>query len=222
MKKAAVIIYPYFSLQEITTLTSCLKIWFDKEIDYLGSEIKIYESEDGFQVTPTKVFSDVNLDDYNCVILPGIYNPLPALHDNKLINFLAKLKNRDILIASISSSPILLAKAGILDEVKFTAGFFMQMADIFEFINKKNFIHQPIIKDKNIITAIGFAFREFAEAVLKELGLDVGESFMYPVTRQYTEEELSIYWEDADYKEFLEELKNIKTNDIKINSNLFG
>ncbi|MDQ0148120.1 hypothetical protein J2S18_000037 [Eubacterium multiforme] len=25
MKKIAVIIYPYFSLQEITTLTSCLK-----------------------------------------------------------------------------------------------------------------------------------------------------------------------------------------------------
>jgi putative intracellular protease/amidase len=80
----------------------------------------------------------------------GIINPLPALYDNKLINFLAELKNRDILIASISSSPILLAKAGILDEVKFTAGFFMQMADTFEYINKKNFIHQPVVKDKNM------------------------------------------------------------------------
>lgn len=207
MKKIAVIIYPYFSLQEITTLTSCLKIWFGKDIDYLGSEIKIYESEEGFQVTPTKIFSDINLDDYNCVILPGIINPLPALYDNKLISFLAELKNRDILIASISSSPILLAKAGILDEVKFTAGFFMQMADVFEYINKKNFIHQPIVKDKNIITAIGFAFREFAQLVLNELGLDVGESFMYPVTKQYTEEELTFYWKDADYKQFLEELQ---------------
>lgn len=64
-----------------------------------------------------------NLDDYNCVILPGIINPLPALYDNKLINFLAELKNRDILIAAISSYPILLAKAGILDEVKFIAVF---------------------------------------------------------------------------------------------------
>lgn len=207
MKKIAVIIYPYFSLQEITTLTSCLKIWFGKDIDYLGSEIKIYESEEGFQVTPTKIFSDINLDDYSCVILPGIINPLPALYDNKLISFLAELKNRDILIASISSSPILLAKAGILDEVKFTAGFFMQMADVFEYINKKNFIHQPIVKDKNIITAIGFAFREFAQLVLNELGLDAGESFLYPVTKQYTEEELTFYWKDADYKQFLEELQ---------------
>lgn len=72
MKKIAVVIYPYFSLQEITTLTSCLKLWFDKEIDFLGSEIKIYESEEGFQVTTTKAFNEVDANDYSCVILPGI------------------------------------------------------------------------------------------------------------------------------------------------------
>ena len=63
MKKIAVVIYPYFSLQEITTLTSCLKLWFDKEIDFLGSELIIYKSEEGFQVTPTKTFNEVNLED---------------------------------------------------------------------------------------------------------------------------------------------------------------
>ena len=40
MKKVAVIIYPHFYLQEITTLTSCLKIWFDIDMDYLGSEME--------------------------------------------------------------------------------------------------------------------------------------------------------------------------------------
>ncbi|MGF7142751.1 4-methyl-5(b-hydroxyethyl)-thiazole monophosphate biosynthesis [Anaerotaenia torta] len=207
MKKVAVIIYPYFSLQEITTLTSCLKIWFSKDIDYLGSELNIFESEEGFQVTPTKTFNDVSLDDYSCVILPGIINPLPALYDNRLIHFLSELKNREILIASISCSPLLLAKAGLLSEVKFTAGIFMQMVDLFSFIKKENFIHQPVVKDKNIITSIGFAFREFAKLVLNELGLEVGEAFMLPVTKEYTEDELTFYWEDNDYQEFLEELK---------------
>jgi 4-methyl-5(b-hydroxyethyl)-thiazole monophosphate biosynthesis len=206
IKKIAVVIYPYFSLQEITTLTSCLKIWFDKDIDYLGSELTIYKSEEGFNVTPTKTFNDANIDDYNCIILPGIINPLPALYDNRLINFLSELKNREILIASISSSPLLLAKAGLLSEVKFTAGIFMQMVDLFSFINRENFIHRPVVKDKNIITAIGFAFREFAHLVLNELKLDVSESFMLPVTKEYTENELTYYWEDNDYQEFLEEL----------------
>lgn len=207
MKKIAVIIYPHFSLQEITTLTSCLKLWFDKEIDFLGSELIIYKSEEGFQVTPTKTFNEVNLEDYSCIILPGIINPLPALYDNLLISFLSGLKNRDIIIASISSSPLLLAKAGLLNDTKFTAGIFMEMVDIFSFIKKENYINQPIVKDKNIITAIGFAFREFAEQVLSELGFDVGESFMLPVTKEYTKEELTFYFENSDYQEFIKELE---------------
>ena len=31
-KKAAVMIYPYFSLQEITCLTSCLALWYERKI----------------------------------------------------------------------------------------------------------------------------------------------------------------------------------------------
>lgn len=81
------------------------------------------------------------------------------------------------------------------------------MFNIFPFIKKDNFIHQPVVKDKNIITAIGFAFREFAQLVLNELGLDVGESFMLPITKEYTEDELTFNWEDKDYQEFLEELE---------------
>lgn len=207
MKKVAVVIYPFFSLQEITVLTSCLKIWFEVDLDFLGSESKIYESEEGFQVTPSKTFKDAVLNDYSCVILPGIINPLPALYDKKLISFLASLKGKDILIASISSSPLLLAKAGLLDNVKFTAGFFMQMLDIFNYIKKDNFIHQPLVEDKNVITAIGFAFREFAQAVLKRLGLEVKDPFMSPVTKKYSEDELKFYWEDEEYMEFLTELK---------------
>lgn len=54
----------------------------------------------------------------------------------------------------------------------------MEMVELFPFINIDNFIHQPLVKDNNIITAIGFAFREFAKLVLNELGLEVDESFM--------------------------------------------
>ena len=83
----------------------------------------------------------------------------------------------------------------------------MQMIDVFPFVNKENFIHQPVVEDKNCITAIGFAFREFAESVLQRLGYDVGKHFMAPVTREYSENELTFYWEEKDYQEFLSELK---------------
>ena len=148
--------------------------------------------------------------DYDCVILPGILDPLPALFDETLISFLRGAK-QETLIAAISSAPLLLAKAGLLDHTKYTAGFFMQMAQSFPFIPVENMVHQPVVEDGNTITAIGFAFREFAAVVLKRLGYDPGEQLMWPVDRDYTEEELTFYWEDADYQEFLRELEAYQT-----------
>lgn len=206
-KKYAVMIYPNFSLQEITCLTSCLSVWFGEKIDTVASEMKPYESEDGFLVTPTKTVDEVQVSDYRCIILPGTINPLPALYDDRLIDFLRKGKDTDTLFAAISSSPILLSKAGILDGKDFTAGYFMQMAEIFSFIEKNHFVHKPVVESGNVITGIGMFFREFAEGVLNKLGYDVGEHFMNEVGSEYTESELTFYWTDEEFNEFLEELK---------------
>lgn len=209
-KKYAVLIYPNFSLQEITCLTSCLTVWFEEKIDIIASEKRLYTSEDGFSVMPDKTVEEVSVSDYDCLILPGTIFPLQPLYDEKLIDFLKQGKNADTLIAAISSSPILLSKAGLLEGKNFTAGFFMQMAEAFTFVDKNRFIHKPVVEDGNVITGIGMFFREFAERVLNRLGYDVGERFMDTSGQEYSEEELTFYWSDEDYKEFLEELKEFE------------
>ncbi len=206
-RKYAVLIYPDFSLQEITCLTSCLSVWFGEKIDVIASEMKPYESEEGFWITPAKTVDEVNPSDYSCIILPGTINPLPALFDNKLIDFLRKGKEKDILFAAISSSPILLSKSGVLDGKDFTAGFFMQMTEAFSFIDKAHFVHKPVVESGNVITGIGMFFREFAEKVLLKLGYDIGDNFMITEDREYSESELTFYWTEEEYSEFLEELK---------------
>lgn len=45
MSKFAVILYPNFSLHEITCLTSALTVWFGEKIDFIASENKEYYSE---------------------------------------------------------------------------------------------------------------------------------------------------------------------------------
>ncbi len=207
MRKFAVLLYPDFSLQEITCLTSALTVWFGEKIDYIASENKEYCSEDGLRIIPTKTMADAKIADYDCVILPGTINPLPALFDDRLIEFIKGGKGSGIVFAAISSSPILLSKAGILTGKKFTSGFFMQMADTFDFVEKDNFTHKGIVEDGNVITGIGMFFREFAEAVLRRFGYDIGSSFMRDTPDEYTEEELTFYWSDNEYQEFLEELK---------------
>lgn len=211
MRKFAVLLYPDFSLQEISCLTSALTVWFGEKIDYIASENKEYRSEEGLPVFPTKTTADAKITDYDCVIFPGTINPLPALFDERLIEFIKSGKGSDVVFAAISSSPILLSKAGILTGKKFTSGYFMQMADTFDFVEKDNFIHKAVVEDGNVITGIGMFFREFAEAVLKRFGYDIGSSFMRYTPDEFTEEDLTFYWSDAEYQEFLEELKAYTT-----------
>lgn len=207
MRKFAVLLYPDFSLQEITCLTSALTIWFGEKIEYIAGEDREYKSEEGFRILPAKTTAEAEITDYDCVILPGTINPLPALFDDALIDFLKSGAGSNVVFAAISSSPILLSKAGILEGRKFTSGYFMQMADTFDFVEKQNFVHKAVVEDGNVVTGIGMFFREFAEAVLGRFGYDIGDNFMRYRPEDYTEEELTFYWTEEEYREFLEELK---------------
>ena len=207
MGRFAVVLYPNFSLQEITCLTSVLTVWYGEKIDFLASENKAWLSEEGMRVFPDKTFAEVQITDYECVILTGTINPLPALYDERLMAFLRSGLHTDVVFAAISSAPLLLAKAGLLKGKKYTAGFFMQMADVFPFIEKENFLHRGIVCDGNVITGIGMFFREFASAVLNRFGYPTREGFMLDRPESYTEEELTFYWSQEEYEEFLQELK---------------
>lgn len=209
-KKYAVLIYPCFSLQEIACLTSCLTVWFGEKIDVIASERRPYASEEGFSVVPAKTVDEADPSDYACVILPGTIDPLHALFDEKLIAFLRRGRDADTLFAAISSAPALLCKAGLLDGKDFTAGFFMQYAETFPFIDTAHFVHRPVVESGSVITGIGMFFREFAQRVLDRLGYDVGDHFMDTSGQEYTEEELTFYWSEEDYREFLQELREFR------------
>lgn len=213
MKKIAVMIYPYFSMQEISCLTDGLKVYFDIDVEVFASSKEVITSEDNFQVIAHKTFDEFNIEEYDCLILPGVYNPIPALFDEKNIEFLKGLKGENILISSISSSPILLAKAGLLENVHFTSGIWDEISKNIDFIPYENIIHKPIVKDKNFITAIGFAYKEFAIETIRTLGIDECKNGLFNgITREYTEEELIYKMGDDNFKEFMEEYKNYLIN----------
>ena len=210
MNKFAVLIYPDFSLQEITCLTSALSVWYGEKIDYIASENREYKSEEGFRIFPSKTTAEAKITDYDCVILPGTINPLPALYDDALMDFLKSGIGTDVVFAAISSAPLLLLKAGILKNKKFTGGFFMQMAEVFPFVEKENFIHKGVVSDGNVITGIGMFFREFAKEVLCRFGYETGENFMRENPEDFSENELTFYWSEDEYAEFLQELSEYR------------
>ena len=207
MSRFAVLLYPSASLQEITCLTAALSVWYGESIDYIAGEDKEYRSEEGLRLLPTKTAAEADPANYDCVILPGTIDPLPALHDEALVAFLRRGIGTNTVFAAISSAPLLLCRAGLLKGKKFTAGFFMQMVDVFPFVEKKNFVHQGVVTDGNVITGIGMFYRAFAETVLRRFGFDPGKSFMRAEPENYTEDDLTFYWTEDEYREFLEEWK---------------
>ena len=171
MKKVACVIYPNFSLYEIVDLTSSLVLQYGIKVDYIAANKENILSEDGLICQATKTFDEVELNEYSCIVLPGMSDFTSALKDELLIQFLKQLKGKSIVIAAISSAPILLAKAGLLEDITFTGGIWQDFFGYFDLLSKENFMPKTIHQDKNIITAIGFAHQEFAKKVLATLGL---------------------------------------------------
>ena len=208
MKKLLCVPYPNFSLYEIATLTSTLALSFDITIDYVASNHSMIVSEDGLPCQPTKTLNQIRLEDYSCVILPGMVNIGSALQDEKLNSFLRGLGKQDILIAAISSAPILLAKAGLLNDTKFTGGIWQNFFDYFEFLPRENFKAKAVLQDKNIITAIGFAHQEFARKVILGLGLAENTDNYFKEQNEYSEEDLIFTLSDKEFDEVKQSIEN--------------
>ncbi len=208
MKKVLCLIYPNFSLYEITALTSTLALSFDVTIDYVASDHSMVVSEDGLLCQPTKTLDQIRIEEYSCVILPGMVNIGPALQDEKLISFLKDLGEQDILIAAISSAPLLLAKAGLLKDTKFTGGIWQNFFDYFEFLPRENFQPKVLVQDKQIITAIGFAHQEFARRVILSLGLEENTDNYFKEQNDYSEEDLIFTLSDKEFDQVKRSIEN--------------
>lgn len=190
MKKAAVMLYPLFSMQEISCTTELFK-FYDKEIVTFSAGGEAVKSEDGFTILPDKAFENFRREDFDCLVLPGIWEPLPVLLDKRNIRFLEQFRGDDkLVVAAISSAPLLLGKAGLLEGKKFTHGVFEEFLDAFPVMPREGIVRTYLVEDGNLITAYGGAFREFAAAVGHKAGIDCPDTVFSDMSgKTYTEED---------------------------------
>lgn len=198
MKQALVMVYPGFCNFEIAALTEALAFYDDWALTTVGADRTVYLSEDQLPMVAQKDFSQLDPLDADLLILPGIDNYHLPLSDNRNIAFLQRLNvtpDQRPVIAGMSSSPVLLAKAGLLDHVKFTAGIFEETYALNPFIPKQNLVRQPVVTDCGIVTSSFQFFREFAIAVIRTCGLKIGNQAYAPARtdRPYTAEELTYH-----------------------------
>ncbi len=193
MKKAAVMLYPLFSMQEISCTTELFK-FYDKEIVTFAAGGEAVKSEDGFTILPDEPFENFRREDFDCLILPGIWEPLPVMLDERNVSFLEQFRgDGELVIAAISSAPLLLGKAGLLEGKRFTHGVFEEFLDAFPVMPREGIIRTFLVEDGNLITAYGGAFREFAAAVGRKVGIDCPETIFSPMAGEKYAEEYFIF-----------------------------
>lgn len=100
------------------------------------------------------VTADIHLDEnfnFDAIILPGgMPGSTNLKNDNRIINIIKKIHAAGGLTAAICAAPIVLSKAGILKNRKFTC-FPGYENEITEGIH----LHENVVSDGSIITGIG-------------------------------------------------------------------
>jgi len=172
-KKAAFLIYPMFSNYEIA-LTLAIFERYGKEVVTFAKDKSPVKCEEGLHILPDKTLEEFEINDYDCLLLSGISgDPRGVIFDDTYTNFLKQFIGReDILIASNSISPTLLARAGLLKGKKFCVGMYEESRAELDFFEYENLQRAPLVVDGNIITAMGLAYREFAIEIAHKLGYD--------------------------------------------------
>lgn len=204
-KKIALLVYPEFSLQEVANLMYLFRWNYDTTTDVFYTEKEVVKSEEGVTVMPVKTCDEFSAEEYDCLILSGCSDTREALRNHKLKEFLTGLQEeKDLVIGAICAGPLFLAQAGLLKGKKYTDSLFVEMRELFPFIEENNFLPRPVVEDGNIITANGSAFTDFALRIAGKAGYECPEHIL----SGYTDD-----WKEEDYMVHLteEELEEIKT-----------
>ncbi|WP_306008786.1 DJ-1/PfpI family protein [Bacillus sp. MMSF_3353] len=169
MKKALFLIYDGYAEFEINILSFFLK---DKGfyIETVGvSDDPYIEGESGFFTVPKLKLGEVEVSQYDILIIPG-GNIFPLLNNQKLLDLIKEFRYENKWIAGICSASALLGASGVLNNIKFSTSLNSKVKEVENLHDWTKKQLNCVTVDSRIITATGSAYVEFAVVVLKVLG----------------------------------------------------
>ena len=182
MKKTAVLIYDSFCNFEISVALEMLAL-SERKITIFAKTKEPVKSEEGLTVLPDDSIKNVNLEEYDSLLLPGAMDIREAIEDQEIIDFVRKFDGK--IIGAISIAPLLLVKAGLLNGKPFMAG--INKEEVMEegfteqdlagmigwYDNIANPVEEGYIITDNIVTSMSYLFVKWALAFGRMLGLDI-------------------------------------------------
>lgn len=181
--KSYILVYEGFVQFEIVLASYLLKHAGD--IVTVGVSKDPVVSAESFKVIPDITIDEVDIDEVDAFIVPGVYPDTLSDHP-EFYTLLEKLNAKGKVIGAICSAPRHLAKANVLKNKKYTTT--INPRDFAEF-DVDNFVNQNVVVDGNIITAKANGYVDF--------GIELGKM-------------LDIYEDEADYQETIDYFKLFK------------
>lgn len=166
MGKVLVFIFDGMTDYETTLISHLLCADAGKEVIPIAYDDKVIKGRSGFLYKPEKLISDILDEDVEGLIISGGWfkkiNP-------EFIDLISKLNSEGKLICGICGAGTLaLAKAGVLDDVKYTTPIVEWNEEyVYKYgeedpFPRDNFVLERVVRDRNVITAQGAAFIDFA------------------------------------------------------------
>lgn len=209
-KRIALLVYPEFSLQEVSNLMFLFRWNYDTLTDVIYTKIEAVKSEEGINILPSKTCDDFCINDYDCLILPGCSDTREAIRNKELNTFLRSFRgNNQFVIGAICAGPLFLAQAGLLQGKKYTASLFVEMIEQFMFIEENNFVTAPVVEDGNLITAGGSAFNDFAVHIARKLGYECPDRILTGYMDDWEPEEYFQHLPKEEQEDFQNEFKDL-------------
>lgn len=144
--------------EDIEALTVCDYLRrADLEVDLVSiSGKEKVKSAHNVTILADKTFDEIKIEDYRALYIPGgLPGATNLASNNKVLELVKMYKEENKTIAAICAGPIVLDKAGLLEEDSFTCypGYEKNL----KIQSRKN---EPLVYNNNIITSMGPSFAQ--------------------------------------------------------------
>ncbi len=134
------LIYPYYRLQEA-----------GYEVDLVSEEEgEVYESKHGYKQQSDKAAEDVDVNDYDVLVIPGGRGPDIMRIKDSIVQLVKDAYENDLVIASVCHGAQVLIEADVLDGKKLTC-WYSVATDVKN--AGGNYVDEEVVVDGNLVTS---------------------------------------------------------------------
>ncbi len=171
MSTVYVYLYEDMADFEVTLLLHRLRGDGGVEVVAVAETMAPVTAQSGLRYCPDRRIADVDTADVEALLIPG--GPIRP-EQNAIVPMVREVMARGGLIGAICFGPQFLARAGVLRNHRYTTSCTeekIRRLGLEDPFPRERFVQARVVRDRNLITAQGYAFVDFAEAFCDAMGI---------------------------------------------------